>query len=175
MTWLEGLLETLTTCRNALGPSAAARHTERLRWIEELLRAAAPEQIIQEGRRRGNDPVVRPQQMLCQLVLEHATDLISVLTGDGTYVYANTAHVRVLGYGLPVLYGTSAFQRVHPDDSLLVNREWELLKKQGRAQAILRCQHANGSYRYLDAHAVAATRARGMQVVIISRSVTRSD
>ncbi len=173
MHWLDELLQTLAICRRALGPTAAVAHEARLQWIEQLLHALVSESALPTtGRRRGGDPAHYPLLVLSRVVLEHTRDLISVLDGDGTYVYPNPAHMEVLGYAPGFLFGTSAFRLVHPDDLLLAHQHWERLKQRGHAQVTLRYRHANGSYRFLEAHGVVAMRGNGGQIVIVSRDVT---
>jgi PAS domain S-box-containing protein len=173
MNWLDDLLQTLAICRRALGPGVAHIHEERLRWIEHLLRAVVPDHGgAQEQSRRGGDPAKRAHQMLCRLVMEHTTDLISVFDDEGHYLYASPSHIPVLGYGQQFLIGTSTFRLVHPDDLLLVNAHWRQLLEHGQAQATLRFRHASGTYRWLDIHGTVARWGGGKQIVTVARDTT---
>jgi PAS domain S-box-containing protein len=49
-------------------------------------------------------------------LIEHTTDLVSILDANGTVMYASPSHVRVLGYQPRDLVGRNAFELVHPDD-----------------------------------------------------------
>ena len=63
-------------------------------------------------------------------MIENSTDLLALLSADGTLLYANTAVSRLLGYTSRELTGTQAFDLVHPEE-LDATRELfsELLKK----------------------------------------------
>lgn len=173
MNWLDDLLQTLAICRRALGPGVAHMHEERLQWIEHLLRTVVPDHgSAQELGRRGGDPAKRAQQMLCRLVMEHTTDLISVFDNEGHYLYASPSYISVLGYGQQFLIGTSTFRLVHPDDLLLANAHWRQLLERGQAQATLRVRHASGTYRWLDIHGTVARWGGGKQIVTVARDTT---
>lgn len=173
MGWLDELLHTLATCRRTLGPAGAQTHEARLVWIEHLLRAVVPDGgWAPEGQRRGGDPAKRAHHMLCRLVLEHATDLVSVFDDDGHYLYASPAHIAVLGYGQQFLIGTSTFRLVHPDDLLLANAHWHQLIEHGTAQATLRMRHASGTYRWLEVNGTVAHWGGGKQIVTVARDAT---
>jgi len=48
---------------------------------------------------------------------EHALEIITVQTADGTFSYANEAVVRYLGYSVAELLGRNADEFLHPDDA----------------------------------------------------------
>ncbi|AWB27058.1 response regulator [Halococcoides cellulosivorans] len=49
-------------------------------------------------------------------LLEHSTDVISILDADGTFRYVSPSSERILGYTPDDLEGTLAFEYAHPDD-----------------------------------------------------------
>ena len=49
-------------------------------------------------------------------VVEHASDVISLVGADGRVTYVSPAIERVLGYRPEERVGASAFELVHPDD-----------------------------------------------------------
>src|SRR6186997_1745910 len=48
---------------------------------------------------------------------EHALEIITVQTADGTFTYANEAVVRYLGYSVSELLGHNSAEFFHPDDA----------------------------------------------------------
>jgi PAS domain S-box-containing protein len=67
---------------------------------------------------------VRGGAILCRLVTEYASDMLSVhgLDEGFTYLYASPAAQRLFGYDGAELVGQSAFAFIHPDDRPLVER-----------------------------------------------------
>lgn len=49
-------------------------------------------------------------------LIQHSTDLITILELDGTIKYTSPAHKTVLGYQSEDLLGKSVFELIHPDD-----------------------------------------------------------
>ncbi len=56
------------------------------------------------------------QQERFQAFIEQSTDIITVLSPDGTYKYQSPAGERVIGYEPAELIGENAFEYIHPDD-----------------------------------------------------------
>ena len=166
---LEDLLHTLATCQQALDPSIAARHSRRIRWIEDLLYAVVRDDPA-AGRSRGGDPAQYPLQILSRIVFDHTTDLISVVAADGCYVYPNPAHLTVLGYGPSYLFGRSVFELVHPDERSYAEDSWRRLKEEGHGRITLRYRHARGHYQRLEVQGVLATTRASGHVVLVSRA-----
>ncbi len=59
---------------------------------------------------------LRRSQELHRLVVENATDLISLLDPEGRLLYASPSHERILGYAPEELKGHSWAEFIHPDD-----------------------------------------------------------
>ena len=83
---------------------------------------------------------------------EHATDLVSVLGSDGTYLYASPSFQRILGHEPERLYGTLALDIIAPDD---VHRArtafFKGLARSGEIERTeCRMRHADGSWRTLE-------------------------
>ncbi len=174
MNQLDALLDTLATCRRALGPAETARHAARLDLIERMIQVMVPDDMrpLPARPKRGGDPAQRAHAMLCRAVLEQTTDLIAMCDEDGRYLFVNAAHLPVLGYAPAFLHNTSAFDLIHPDDRSGVTRAWQTLQATGALRITFRYRHASGAYRWLEAQASATGRGGGRQVVLVSRDVT---
>ena len=48
---------------------------------------------------------------------EHALEIITVQSADGTFTYVNEAVARYLGYSVRELLGHNAAEFLHPDDT----------------------------------------------------------
>ena len=92
---------------------------------------------------------------------EHALEIITVQDENGTFIYANEAVARYLGYAVTELLGRNAIDFVHPDDRLPLNERFIALLAATDAQPELnrfeyRFQHKNGSWLWLESVAVNA-------------------
>jgi PAS domain S-box-containing protein len=69
------------------------------------------------------------------LLIQNASDIITVLDADGTIRYDSPAIERVLGYNPDERVGTSAFEYMHPEDVERVKRSFaEALDEPGVVQ-----------------------------------------
>lgn len=123
---------------------------EQLAWARQALTALPqPEQDRQT-----------PAQIVLRLVdrleamLEHTTDMITVLGPEGDIRYSNRAAGVLTGYTDRV-NGSGAIDFVHPDDSAVVLATFQqCLERDGAvAQAEFRIRHADGSWHYVEAYA----------------------
>ena len=86
-------------------------------------------------------------------LVQHFSDIITVVDADGTILYESPTVERVLAYKPDEQVGKHAFDFVHPEDLEQVRKIFtEALTKPGLTQrAEVRCRHADGSWRYLEA------------------------
>jgi PAS domain S-box-containing protein len=85
-------------------------------------------------------------------LVQNASDIITLLTAEGTVSYVSPAIEQVLGYRPEERVGNSAFELVHPDD---LPRAREALAESLRSPGVplsieLRMRHRDGSWRYLE-------------------------
>jgi diguanylate cyclase (GGDEF)-like protein/PAS domain S-box-containing protein len=86
-------------------------------------------------------------------LIENASDLILIVDQNAIVGYASPSAKRILGYSCERLVGTSLSTLFHPDDQAGVQMDLALLVNTGRASSPTgrRWQHADGSYRTLEA------------------------
>jgi PAS domain-containing protein len=81
-----------------------------------------------------NQMAVRLQETLTALkhseqhfraLIENASDMIWILDDHGNYKYVSPSTRRILGYDPEFLIGTSAFDRLHPDDRQVVRERFK--------------------------------------------------
>jgi PAS domain S-box-containing protein len=66
-------------------------------------------------RQRATQALTEREQFY-RTITERSSDLVMILTGDGTIRYASPSYYTVLGYSPQDLMGSSALPIVHPDD-----------------------------------------------------------
>ena len=109
-------------------------------------------------------------------LLNLSTDIITVLSGDGTILYESPSIVRILGYAGNELVGQNAFKFVHKDDIASVKAAFmDGINSPGKAIfAPYRFRKANGDYIYLESAGTKFSEAPGStNIVINSRDITK--
>jgi PAS domain S-box-containing protein len=83
---------------------------------------------------------------------ENASDIITILHGDGTLRYESPSVERILGYKPEELVGQNCFKFIHPEDVLVVaSTVGEALQNPSAARkAEFRFRHKDGSWRILE-------------------------
>jgi len=93
-------------------------------------------------------------------IVQHAPDLVAVVTADGVAHYASPSHYRLLGYPAPEVEGKSLFDLMHPEDRASVRAVLEAAGLRPNLiptdavdapAATFRLRHADGSWRTVDA------------------------
>lgn len=85
-------------------------------------------------------------------LIDNAMDIISVLTPEGIILFESPSVERILGFTPDELVGTSAFDRIHPDDQERVKLTFatELAREGACATIELRMCHRDGSWRDIE-------------------------
>lgn len=109
--------------------------------VEGLVRAAPARSDWAGSRLPGEDTLHR-------LLVEHASDLFTMVDVEGRVLYASPSHRKVLGYAPEELVGTPVLQFVHPDDVETIARA---LTRSGNAEVPpVRIRHRDGSWRLIE-------------------------
>jgi len=105
---------------------------------------------------------------LVRPLLEHTSDIITVLTADGDFVYVSPSVQRVLGHDPSWLLRHNAFDLVHPDDlDMLGPRIAQGFDNPGTPQQVeCRVRHVDGSWRIVEARGVAHRQGEMALVVL---------
>lgn len=116
---------------------------------------------------------------LTETLIENSSDVLSILTRDGTFDYVSPAIEHVMGYPPGELEGTQALEYVHPEDRQHVrdwfldgHQEWEADQR----TLTYRFRVADGDYRRIESIArsyLSDPRIEG--IVMNSRDVTRRE
>ncbi len=77
--------------------------------------AAIGSQIGQFIRRRRAEHAVQASEKRFRALIEHAYDIVLLLSAEGTILYASPSVERVLGYAPDELIGRNGYDLIHPD------------------------------------------------------------
>jgi PAS domain S-box-containing protein len=128
------------------------------------------------GQVQERQEIQRSEERLRAMLIEHSSDIITVLEADGTIRYQSPASEWVLGYTPEELQGVSAFDFIHPEDRRRASGELgRLMDDPGMKTTPIhvRYRHADGSWRNVEVLAnnlLDDPRVQG--IVINSRDIT---
>ncbi|WP_343409938.1 PAS domain S-box protein [Candidatus Amarolinea dominans] len=147
---------------------------EDRRMVELIATVAAQVGLLIE-RKQAQDALRRSEEHF-RVLIENASDIITVLDQDGTIRYGSPAVERVLGYRQQELMGTNTFELVHPDD---LPRALDVFRRGLSHSGVvseaveLRCRHKDGSWRMLEALGRSLVDESGQTIAVIhSRDIT---
>ncbi|MDQ1402291.1 MAG: hypothetical protein QOG03_607 [Actinomycetota bacterium] len=149
-------------------PEAGQNTEERLKWAQSILSALPPDHETGVAAGIVNDLVDRLEAML-----EHTTDMITVIGDDGTIRYSNRAAGLLTGHDEDV-NGTAAFDFIHPDDAeVAISAFTRCLAEAGNEElAEFRLRYADGSFHHVEAYAKNCLDSPVEGVVVSMRDVT---
>lgn len=125
-------------------------------------------------RKRAESDLQQREAHLRTLV-EHSSDIITVLDSNGTIQFESPSFERLLGYAQHELDGRIAFEFVHPEDLPVVTERFQLLiQRPGTPQsAEFRFRHKDGSWCRLEAIGRATCDSEDRCCVVVnSRDIT---
>jgi PAS domain S-box-containing protein len=126
------------------------------------------------GQRRA-EVALQDRETYHRALIDHASDIITVIDREGLVLFQSPSVERLLGYPPEALLGRHAFERIHPDDrpraASALERGWETPGPTPLLE--LRFQHADGSWRVLEIVGSAFVPEGGQPIGIInSRDIT---
>ncbi|WP_435363838.1 PAS domain S-box protein [Haloarchaeobius sp. DYHT-AS-18] len=110
-----------------------------------------------------------------ELILQHTTDIVTVIDSRGTVKYQSPSVERILGYDREELIGKNALMFVHPDDRDRVSEALQgALKEPESVDSVeYRFRHRDGSWRWLESVRTERPADRSTDELIVStRDVT---
>ncbi len=138
---------------NIIGASKIARDiTERIKMEEKL----------------------KQSQRQYQLVIEHATDLITVVDDQCNYLFASPSHINILGYTPLELLGKNGFSLIHPDDLAETKKQFAKALQGHIGHAVYRLRHKYGHWLTIESagSAIQDHNGNASMVVITSHDIT---
>ena len=155
--------EFLAVVRRALERQETVHHEYSLPiagselWFSAAISPLGPDRVVWVARdvtdrRQAVDALSASEQRFRQLV-EHSSDVITLLGRDGTVLYASQSTRPVLGYEASDNVGRNAFELIHPDDRPpALELFGELMQQPGHHGKIeVRALHKDGTWRRLEA------------------------
>lgn len=114
--------------------------------IERELREA-----VERATRRKAERALRENERRFRSLIEHSSDIITVLDREGTIRYQSPSVERLLGYKPEELIGTAFQQHIHPEDLHAVLSEMAQPGAEGIRSVEFRFRERDGGWRSLEA------------------------
>src|SRR5229473_1213161 len=91
-------------------------------WFAAAISPLGPDRVVLVARditERGRAAeALRASERRFRALIEHSSDVITLLDASGTVLYASQSSQPVLGYGSTENVGRSVFELIHPDDQV---------------------------------------------------------
>jgi len=102
--------------------------------------------------RKQVEAALRHSEEYFRALTENASDIITILSAEGTIMYESPAFERVFGYAQEEVIGRDAAEFVHPEDLAKVRNAFaRRIQKPGSTASVeFRFLHKDGSWRVLD-------------------------
>ncbi|PWK05402.1 PAS domain S-box protein [Tumebacillus permanentifrigoris] len=163
----------------------ALHKTGRLVWLETTTNVVRnpltgePSGYICVARdvsdRQRAETALRESETKFRLMAENMSDLIAVISQDGTVEYASPSNETTLGLTLEALLGSQSMRLIHPDDRRLVECEFErMLQTRESFLAEFRSRHRDGHWLVFECRAVPVCNEHGdlENVLIVARDIS---
>jgi diguanylate cyclase (GGDEF)-like protein/PAS domain S-box-containing protein len=151
-------------------------HEARVANYPNRQRVLVHEAVVDITRHKCEAEEVRASEERHRFLTEYSTDMISVASWEGRYLYASPASVPLLGYEQNELIGSTLYDMVHEADRNAVRRMHLLvLEKMGAALTAYRVRRKDGRYIWFEStiREVPRTgRDTPRELIIVSRDIT---
>ncbi len=125
---------------------------DEIGFLAELFNGMAQQVADREQRLRDTQAALNHSEVYYRSLIEHASDMITILDRRGHIRYTSPAVERVLGYQPGDLINSDIVSFIHADDQPAVREQFRAaLRRPGVADAIeIRFRHRDGQWRTLE-------------------------
>jgi PAS domain S-box-containing protein len=104
------------------------------------------------SKRKTAEEELKGRESFYRAVIENSTDMKTLVTADGIFVYGSPSITKILGYVQKEYIGHRGIGVVHPEDvAILIGKTQELKKTPGKSAYMqLRILHKRGMYRWCE-------------------------
>src|SRR5438034_4658660 len=130
-----------------------ARHPDELGQLARGFQRVVREVDARQQRLKQAEEALRQSEQHFRSLIEHASDVITVLDTAGIVLYESPSLERVLGYAPGSLVGKRFFEFIHPEDMAMFVAAFNASPRKGAAAAPIefRFMHKAGAWRLLEA------------------------
>jgi PAS domain S-box-containing protein len=124
---------------------------------------------------RHTEETLRAREQRFRTLVESSSDVVLLLSPDGTILYDAPSPVEVLGHGRDSYIHRNALEWVHPDDQEVLRQKLAALveRPSGPVTVQFRARHRDGSWRWLEATASNLLDEPSIQAIVVNyRDIT---
>ena len=151
-------------------------HEARVANFPNRQRILVHEAIIDVTAQRREAEVLRASEERHRFLTEYSSDMISIASWEGGYLYVSPASAALLGYDPAELVGTTFYDMVHEADRASVRRTHLLvLEKVGAAMIAYRIKRKDNRFIWFEStirEVPRSGRDTPRELVIVSRDIT---
>jgi len=123
--------------------------------------------------RTRTETAMRDSEERYRLIAENTGDIIALMDVEGRHIYISPACESLLGYRQSDLQGRLIGDLIHPDDLAGIQQQWPSFQEGSGARTTVRYQHADGSWRWFEAHGTVLVQNGIRYILGVSRDVTQ--
>jgi PAS domain S-box-containing protein len=109
---------------------------------------------------------------LQRLISAQPAALVALVTPDGQICYASPSFRAILGIDPALVLDKSALQHVHPADRSKLTSHFARIWSGGVDQAAFRLRHADGTWRWIEAHGARTGNHHQAALVLVGHDIT---
>ena len=151
-------------------------HEARVANFPNRQRVLVHEAVVDITRRAVEGQEVRASEERHRFLTEYSSDMISIASWEGRYLYVSPAATTITGYEPSELVGATFYDMVHENDRNAVRRTHMLvLEKMGTAMIAYRFQRKDNRYVWLEStirEVPRSGRETPRELVVVSRDIT---
>jgi len=118
------------------------------------------------------EEALRESEELYRLITDSSTDLIGLIDFQGKVIFVSPSVRQVMGLEPEQVVGTSAFDRIHPEDAPASLQSMERALAGKTVTFLHRARYADGSWRWLDGWGKVVQFRGQPHVLAVSRDIT---
>ena len=126
--------------------------------------------------RKKTEEALRASESRYRLITDNSTDMISVHSSDGTYLFASPSCRNLLGYEPQHLIGKSAYEFFHSDDLVAIRASHNSANQSNRPHEVTyRIRRQDGSWVWVETLSRVVPSADGVlssNIIAVTRDVT---
>ncbi len=132
-------------------------------------------QVAKAIEQKRTEDLLRANEKRFRTLIENSSDVVVMLDRQGTILYESPAVLPVLGFTSESRAGKSIFEKIHPDDTHDLIKEFKTLveKPQQSSASTFRVRHNNGTWRWIEAIGTNLLNDSNIQAIVANyRDVT---
>ncbi len=123
--------------------------------------------------RLSSENALRQSESRFKAMIQEGSDLISILSADGSITYASPNHLNIVGFEATDIIGRKIFDFIHPNDIDRISKLYEkLLEDKKSFSSQFRLKSADGNYIWLESIVTNALENAVQGVIVNSRDIT---